>query len=97
VAEGRYRDGHSLEISRIHALAVGGARDERACQRAYLPAPPLYDGHWYDVAVNICSCQRVNAQGSESKSMKCIVVSVVLLLWPPFVGPQPGSVSMTYL
>jgi hypothetical protein len=26
------------------------------------------------VAVNICSSQRVNAQGSESKSMKCIVV-----------------------
>jgi hypothetical protein len=42
-------------------------------------------------------CEAKDHVEQLSKDKACIVLSVVLLLWPPFVEPQPGSVFMTYL
>jgi hypothetical protein len=51
-------------------------------------------------AVLCCGvCSEAKDHVEQLNNVKeCIIVSVViLLLWPPFVGPQPGSVFMTYL
>jgi hypothetical protein len=51
VAKGRYRDGDSLAFSRIDALAVGGAGDECARQRASVSAPPICNGNRHELAI----------------------------------------------
>jgi hypothetical protein len=54
-----------------------------------------------DWSRDLCNgeCSEAKDQVEQLSNVKeCIVLlSVVLLLWPPFVGPQPGSVYMTYL
>lgn len=43
MAEGRHRDGYPMAISRVHALAARGARDERTRKRPSLPTPSVSD------------------------------------------------------
>jgi hypothetical protein len=42
-------------------------------------------------------CSEAKDQVEQLSMMKRCIVPFSMLLWPPFVWPQPGSVYMTYL
>jgi hypothetical protein len=51
VAEGCYRDGHSLAVRRIDALAAGRAGDECACECAGVSASPICNWYRHELAI----------------------------------------------
>ena len=56
MAEGCYRDGHSLAVRRIDALAAGRAGDERACKCAGVSASPICNRYRHELAIASARC-----------------------------------------